>query len=115
MTVGRRWRCTTSVYDLGGTVDCAVVTTDNHRYSVAADGGLTDVGGVDFDQALLDQLGRVVSSLDPGSWRDLLQPKVSADRQNARALHEDVRTAKESLSRYSHAEVPLPEPFSDTR
>ncbi|MBE7162512.1 MAG: Hsp70 family protein, partial [Williamsia herbipolensis] len=48
-----------AVYDLGGgTVDCAVVVVQDGRYRVAASEGLSDVGGVDFDQALLEQIGR---------------------------------------------------------
>lgn len=107
-----------AVYDLGGgTVDCAVVTLaggdGGNAYGVAAAGGLSDVGGVDFDQALLDQLGRMHSAQDPMRWRDLLRPRTSADRRAARAMREDVRTAKETLSRYAQAEVALPPPFDD--
>ena len=103
-----------AVYDLGGgTFDCAVVTIGNGRYLVASDDGLPDVGGVDFDQALLDQLGRMTSSADPTRWRNLLRPATSADRRAARALREDVRTAKETLSRYPQSDVPLPEPYDD--
>ncbi|WP_051267221.1 Hsp70 family protein [Nakamurella lactea] len=103
-----------AVYDLGGgTFDCAVVTTADGRYAVAADDGLIDVGGVDFDQAVLDHLGRTSSAAGPNEWRNLLRPQSSADRRAARAIAEDVRSAKETLSRYSQAEVPLPQPFSD--
>ncbi|WP_353648083.1 Hsp70 family protein [Nakamurella sp. A5-74] len=103
-----------AVYDLGGgTVDCAVVTVQDGIHRVAAAEGLADVGGVDFDQALLDQLGRSASAADPMRWRALLVPRTPADRRAARALHEDVRTAKESLSRYPQTEVPLPPPLAD--
>ncbi|MEJ7649829.1 MAG: Hsp70 family protein [Nakamurella sp.] len=103
-----------AVYDLGGgTVDCAVVTVQDGNYRVAAAEGLADIGGVDFDQALLDQLGRSASAADPMRWRALLVPRTAADRRAARALHEDVRTAKESLSRYPQTEVPLPPPLAD--
>ena len=103
-----------AVYDLGGgTFDCAVVDIRDGRYVVASDDGLADVGGVDFDQALLDQLGRMTSSTDPTRWRNLLRPKTSADRRAARALREDVRTAKETLSRYPQSDVALPEAFDD--
>lgn len=46
-------------------------------------------------------------------WRALLVPRTAPDRRAARALHEDVRTAKESLSRYPQTEVPLPPPLAD--
>ncbi|MFC4853298.1 Hsp70 family protein [Actinophytocola glycyrrhizae] len=99
-----------AVYDLGaGTFDVAVVGGP----TVLAEGGLTDLGGLDVDQALLDHIGRQVSVRDPGSWQRLLRPESTADRRTARALREDVRAAKESLSEHPQTEVPLPEPFGD--
>ena len=99
-----------AVYDLGaGTFDVAVVG----GATVLAEGGLPDLGGLDVDQALLDHIGRQVSVRDPGGWQRLLRPESTADRRAARALREDVRAAKESLSDHPQTEVPLPEPFGD--
>ncbi|MFI7678838.1 Hsp70 family protein [Actinophytocola sp. NPDC049390] len=99
-----------AVYDLGaGTFDVAVVG----GATVLAEGGLADLGGLDVDQALLDHIGRQVSARDPGGWQRLLRPESTADRRAARALREDVRAAKESLSDHPQTEVPLPDPFGD--
>lgn len=104
-----------AVYDLGaGTFDVAVVgTTPNGGYAVLAEDGLPDLGGLDVDQALLVHVGREVSHKDPQRWQRLLRPESTADRRTRRALQEDVKAAKESLSRHPQTEVPMPEPFDD--
>ena len=117
-----------AVYDLGaGTFDCAVVGAVGAggaggaggggdgvgRYAVLAEDGLPDLGGLDVDQALAEHLGRQVSGRDPARWQRLLRPETVADRRAQRALREDVKAAKEALSRHQQAEVPLPEPFAD--
>ena len=43
----------------------------------------------------------------------LLRPVSTGDRRAQRALREDVKAGKESLSRHPQTEVPLPEPFDD--
>lgn len=104
-----------AVYDLGGgTFDCAVVGASPTGYTVLAEAGLPDVGGVDFDQTIIDHLGRTVAAADPGRWQSLTRPRTAGDRRSARALREDVRAAKETLSRYSQTDLPLPDPFEDT-
>ena len=104
-----------AVYDLGGgTFDCAVVGMGPSGYTVLAEGGLADVGGVDFDQAVVDHLGRTISSAAPARWQAIARPRTAADRRAARTLREDVRAAKETLSRYAQTDLPLPEPFEDT-
>ncbi|HET6394133.1 MAG TPA: Hsp70 family protein [Blastococcus sp.] len=103
-----------AVYDLGaGTFDVAVVGATPHGFAVLAEGGLPDLGGLDVDQALLEHVGREVSMRDPGRWQRLLRPESIGDRRARRAMAEDVRAAKESLSRHPQTEVPLPEPFPD--
>ncbi|MFT7837268.1 Hsp70 family protein [Saccharothrix sp. BKS2] len=103
-----------AVYDLGaGTFDVAVVAATQSGFTVLAEDGLPDLGGLDVDQALLEHVGRQVSHRDPASWQRLLRPESTADRRARRALQEDVRAAKESLSRHAHTEVPMPEPFED--
>jgi actin-like ATPase involved in cell morphogenesis len=104
-----------AVYDLGGgTFDCAVVGATPNGYSVLAESGLADVGGVDFDQAIVDHLGRTVSAEDPARWQAYSRPRTAADRRAARSIREDVRAAKETLSRYAQTDLPLPDPFEDT-
>ncbi|WP_158840350.1 Hsp70 family protein [Saccharothrix deserti] len=103
-----------AVYDLGaGTFDVAIVAATQKGFTVLAEDGLQDLGGLDVDQALLEHVGRQVSHRDPGAWQRLLRPESTADRRARRALQEDVRAAKESLSRHAHTEVPMPEPFED--
>jgi hypothetical protein len=103
-----------AVYDLGaGTFDVAVVGATQNGFTVLAEDGLPDLGGLDVDQALLVHVGREVSHRDPQRWQRLLRPESTADRRTRRALQEDVKAAKEALSRHPQTEVPMPEPFSD--
>jgi molecular chaperone DnaK len=102
------------VYDLGaGTFDCAVVGATRQGFTVLAEDGLPDLGSLDIDQALLVHIGRSVSHADPAQWQRLLRPQNTADRRTRRALLQDVRDAKESLSRHAQTHVPMPEPFGD--
>jgi hypothetical protein len=103
-----------AVYDLGaGTFDVAIVGATQKGFVVLAEAGLPDLGGLDVDQALLEHVGRQISHREPGRWQSLLRPVTTADRRAQRALREDVKAAKESLSRHPQTEVPLPEPFDD--
>jgi hypothetical protein len=103
-----------AVYDLGaGTFDVAIVGATQTGFAVLAEDGLPDLGGLDVDQALLEHVGRQVSHRDPSRWQHLLRPESTGDRRARRALQEDVKAAKEALSRHPQTEVPLPEPFED--
>jgi actin-like ATPase involved in cell morphogenesis len=103
-----------AVYDLGaGTFDVAIVAATQTGFVVLAEAGLPDLGGLDVDQALLEHVGRQVSHRDPASWQHLLRPESTGDRRARRALQEDVKAAKEALSRHPQTEVPMPEPFED--
>jgi actin-like ATPase involved in cell morphogenesis len=103
-----------AVYDLGaGTFDVAIVAATQTGYVVLAEAGLPDLGGLDVDQALLEHVGRQVSIRDPARWQSILRPESTGDRRAQRALREDVKAAKEALSRHPQTEVPLPEPFED--
>ncbi|AHI00072.1 Hsp70 family protein [Kutzneria viridogrisea] len=103
-----------AVYDLGaGTFDVAVVGVDQSGFTVLAEDGLPDLGGLDVDQALMEYVGRQVSHRDAPGWQRLLRPESTADRRARRSLWEDVRAAKETLSRHPQTEVPMPEPFHD--
>jgi hypothetical protein len=109
-----------AIYDLGGgTFDIAVVgrarehSGSGAEFHVLAEGGLADLGGLDFDQAVLDHVGRTTSVVDPARWQQILRPVDPAGRRSARALADDVRAAKETLSRYPQTDIPLPDPFTD--
>ncbi|WP_410563909.1 Hsp70 family protein [Amycolatopsis sp. cmx-4-61] len=113
-SLGSRTPGPIGVYDLGaGTFDCAVVGVTRQGFTVLAEDGLPDLGSLDIDQALLVHIGRSVSHADPAQWQRLLRPQTTADRRTRRALLQDVRDAKESLSRHAQTHVPLPEPFGD--
>ncbi len=106
-------RLALAVFDLGGgTTDTAVVVRTADGWQVLAEAGLGDVGGTDLDQSLLEHIGRQVGVDDP-AWQALLRPTDAASRRAARALADDVRAAKEALSRYPNADVPLPPPLAD--
>lgn len=110
---------TVAVYDLGGgTFDVAVVgritgRTESDGFAVLAEEGLNDLGGLDFDQALADHIGRSASAADPVRWQQLRRPRDAASRRAARGLAEDIMAAKEALSRYPQTEIALPAPFAD--
>ncbi|CAA9262233.1 MAG: FIG00821990: molecular chaperone, partial [uncultured Corynebacteriales bacterium] len=106
-----------AVYDLGGgTFDAAVVRrrATGSGYEVLAEAGLPDLGGLDFDQAIREHIGRTSSvAADPDEWARLLAPADPASRRAARALATDIRDGKEALSRYPHVDIALPPPFAD--
>ncbi|MEV8514011.1 Hsp70 family protein [Dactylosporangium sp. NPDC051484] len=98
------------VYDFGGgTFDTTILRRrPDGGWDVLASDGLPDVGGVDLDAAIIDHLGQPMSASDPERWRQLVEPADDAGRRRSNLLREDVRTAKEQLSRSSSASVHLP-------
>ena len=103
---------TLAVFDFGGgTLDIAVVRNDGvdphgrARFAVIGSGGLTELGGLDLDAALVEQLGAV---LDPQVRQQLAAPATPAQWRNRRQFWDDVRGAKEMLSRASSAPVAVP-------
>jgi molecular chaperone DnaK (HSP70) len=95
------------IYDLGGgTFDATVVRRTPTGFDVLAEDGLPDIGGLDFDQAIVEQLGRVYGDMPP--WARLVNPVDSTDRRNRRMLYDDVCAAKERLSRTAKADINLP-------
>ncbi|HYN96750.1 MAG TPA: Hsp70 family protein, partial [Pilimelia sp.] len=100
-----------AVYDLGGgTFDAAVVrrTGGPTGFEVLAERGLPDLGGVDFDHALVEHLGRTYADTRTTRWRGLTAPADTGQRRARALLYDDVRAAKESLSRATSADVHLP-------
>lgn len=98
-----------AVYDFGAdTFDVSVLDSE-HR--ILADGSLSDVGGLDIDQALLEHIGRSVSHKDPAGWQRLLRPATIDDHRARLGLREELRLAKEDLSELPQVEVLMPEPF----
>ncbi|WP_410606882.1 type VII secretion-associated protein [Amycolatopsis sp. lyj-109] len=116
-----------AVLDLGGgTVDVSVVRRlppevardrtgrpQRGGFQVLATRGDPSFGGADIDQALLEHVGSLVSAADPDAWRELVEGRELADRRRRRVLRQDVRGAKETLSRHAYTDVPMPPPFAD--
>ncbi|RSN57037.1 type VII secretion-associated protein [Amycolatopsis sp. WAC 04182] len=115
-----------AVLDLGGgTVDVSVVQrmpgspadrsspAKRAGFQVLATRGDPSFGGADVDQALLEHVGSLVSSADPPEWRKLVEGRELTDRRRRRVLRQDVRGAKETLSRHAYTDVPMPPPFAD--
>jgi actin-like ATPase involved in cell morphogenesis len=98
------------VYDFGGgTFDTTVLRRRNDGgWDVLASDGLPDVGGVDLDAAVVGHLGKSLTMTDPDRWRQLVEPADDIARRRNFLLREDVRAAKEQLSRTSTASVHVP-------
>jgi type VII secretion-associated protein (TIGR03931 family) len=105
---------TLAVLDLGGgTVDVSVVRANPPGYDVLATRGDPTFGGADIDQLLLEHVGSVVAGADETAWRALVEGRELPDRRRRRVIHQDVRGAKETLSRHTYTDVPMPPPFPD--
>ncbi|HEX5594744.1 MAG TPA: Hsp70 family protein [Micromonosporaceae bacterium] len=104
------------VFDFGGgTLDIAVVRnegvdpTGRPRFAVIGSGGVAELGGLDLDAALVGHLGQLLNNDTDGSaWRQLTQPETTTQWRNRQQFWNDVRGAKEMLSRSAVAPVPVP-------
>jgi molecular chaperone HscA len=97
------------VFDFGGgTLDVTVVRREAQGLRVLAVGGLDDLGGVDVDAALVGHLGQLISLRAPQVWQRLVRPQGTGDLRDRKAFWDQVRGAKEMLSRAPSAPVPLP-------
>jgi molecular chaperone DnaK len=98
-----------AIYDLGGgTFDATVVRRTHTGFDVLAEEGLPDVGGLDFDHAVVEHLGNTHRRSHPQSWNRLINPVDAGDRRCRRMLYDDVRGAKEMLSRTGSTDIHLP-------
>jgi molecular chaperone DnaK len=98
-----------AIYDLGGgTFDATVVRRTPTGFTVLAEEGLSDVGGLDFDHAIVEHLGRTYAASHPAQWHSLVNPGDGTQRRYRRMLYDDVRAAKEMLSRTTSADIHLP-------
>ncbi|SHN48120.1 ABC transporter substrate-binding protein [Cryptosporangium aurantiacum] len=97
------------VYDLGGgTFDATVMRRTESGFTATATEGLGDVGGLDIDAAIFGYLGAALGARAAGYWHRLEWPESATDRRAARLLWDDIRIAKELLSRASSATVHIP-------
>ncbi|MET7420393.1 Hsp70 family protein [Dactylosporangium sp. NPDC005555] len=98
-----------AVFDFGGgTLDIAVVRNDNGRFTVIGSGGVEDLGGLDIDAALVEHLGQVIAGFAPATWEALRNPSTTTQRRDRRLFWDDVRGAKEMLSRTTVAPITVP-------
>ncbi|MFF5080119.1 Hsp70 family protein [Actinoplanes sp. NPDC000266] len=90
------------VHDFGaGTFDASVVARTAEGFEVMAVDGRDDIGGLDIDAA-------IVEHLKTGEWQRLLEPTTAQERRARRQLWEEVRIAKERLSRTQSADFVVP-------
>ncbi|WP_433721628.1 Hsp70 family protein [Actinoplanes sp. CA-051413] len=97
------------VHDFGaGTFDVSVVARTAEGFEVLAVDGRDDLGGLDIDAALVEHIGKLCAERDPAIWQRLTEPATLEDRRAQRQLWDDVRIAKERLSRLQSADVVVP-------
>jgi hypothetical protein len=97
------------VYDLGaGTFDASVVRRSPTGFEVVASEGLAQGGGLDIDAAIVAYLAAAQADRAGDVWSRLLNPVNAEDRRASRLLWDDVRSAKEQLSRASQTLIHIP-------
>lgn len=100
------------VFDLGaGTFDASVVARTGTGYEVLAVDGSDRIGGHYLDQALVEHLGGRYETSEELSerWRALIDPNSGTERRRLRfALYDEVRDAKERLSRSVATDIVVP-------
>jgi molecular chaperone DnaK len=90
------------VHDFGaGTFDASVVARTAEGFEVLAVDGRDDIGGLDVDAA-------IVEHLRTDEWQRLMEPSTVEERRAQRQLWDDVRIAKERLSRAQAADFVVP-------
>jgi molecular chaperone DnaK len=94
------------VHDLGaGTLDVSLVAHGADGLEVLAVDSRDDIGGLDVDAAIV---GHLRSRLPEAVRQRLTEPATVAERRAQRQLCDDVRVAKERLSRSHAADLVLP-------
>ncbi|WP_232323839.1 Hsp70 family protein [Catenuloplanes japonicus] len=97
------------LYDFGaGTFDVSVVRRTPDGFEILAEDGLPDAGGLDVDAAIWALLAATYADRAPQEWARLAAPRSAEDRRAGRALWDDIRAAKELLSRSATTFVHLP-------
>lgn len=97
------------IYDFGaGTFDASVVRRVPDGFSVLAAEGLADTGGLDVDAAVVTGIFAAHPSWDPDLRTRLEQPESSGDRRARAEFWQEVRSAKEMLSRGASTFIHVP-------
>ncbi|MBY8873211.1 Hsp70 family protein [Micromonospora sp. PLK6-60] len=114
-----------AVFDFGGgTLDVTVVRNEgadpwgDSGFQVISTGGVSDLGGLDLDSALVELLGELVGADHPREWERITSPESSTAWRDRQQLWDAVRGAKEMLSRATVAPIAVPgveEPAQLTR
>jgi actin-like ATPase involved in cell morphogenesis/WD40 repeat protein len=95
------------VYDLGaGTFDASVVRRTDDGFTTVALDGRSDLGGLDIDAALIEHLGETYG--DREGWKRLMNPSTIEERRHFRDFQEEIRGAKERLSRHQQSDIAIP-------
>ncbi|HEY3506393.1 MAG TPA: Hsp70 family protein [Actinocatenispora sp.] len=98
-----------AVFDFGGgTTDVTVVRRAGSGFDVAATGGLDDLGGVDLDAVIVEQVGARLTGPAAESWQRLARPSGPDDLRRRTLLWQDARHAREMLSRTAAAPLHVP-------
>jgi hypothetical protein len=98
-----------AVFDFGaGTLDVAVVRNTGTGFEVLGTGGVENLGGLDVDAALVDHLGRLLADTSPDTWQRLRNPDTTTLLRDRGRFWDDVRGAKEMLSRSAVAPIAIP-------
>jgi len=95
------------VYDLGGgTFDVSILEVKKNRFEVKAVGGDTQLGGDDFDEAIMAWAGR---KFQAQTGIDLLNDTSAAGKIARQRLKEAAETAKIELSQANSAIIAVPD------
>jgi actin-like ATPase involved in cell morphogenesis len=94
------------VHDFGaGTFDVSVVARTAEGFEVLAVDGRDDIGGLDVDAAVVEYLQAQHAD---AAWQRITEPANVEERRAQRQLWDDVRVAKERLSRSQSADLVVP-------
>jgi hypothetical protein len=98
---------TAVVYDFGaGTFDASVIRRTATGFEVLASAGLGDCGGLDIDAAIVTGVGAALRERD--GWARLMRPRSAVERRASRQFWDNVRQAKEMLSRSATTLIHVP-------
>jgi hypothetical protein len=97
------------VFHLGaGTFEASLLRQTAQGYDLLATDGLEDVGGVDVDDLVIKMVGAAVPPGAAESWQRLVTPTTTAELRRFMQLCDNVRAAKEALSRQLAVAVRVP-------
>jgi Hsp70 protein len=97
------------VYHLGAaTFEVSLLRRTATGYRVIATDGLGDLGGLDLDELLLRLVGSALPAGSVPAWQRLVAPGTEAELHAFTRLCDNVRAAKEALSRQLAVRVAVP-------